>query len=135
MAFGSRHRLRLIIPEVMWVSGTAFLIALVLSPIVRDVFHAYNVVDRPDYRKVHAYPIPRLGGLSIGLAYVIALLTAPDLVSQESLLSKLLPGAGIVLLLGIADDFFSIPALYKLAGQMAAAVVAFLSGLRVERLG
>ena len=125
----------MIIPDVLWVSGTAFITALVLSPIVRDIFHAYNVVDRPDYRKVHAYPIPRLGGISVGIAYALALLTAPNALGQESLFTKLLPGAALVLLLGIADDFFSIPALYKLAGQIAAAAVAFLSGLRIERIG
>lgn len=125
----------MIIPEVLWVSGTAFITSLVLSPIIRDIFHAYNVVDRPDYRKVHAYPIPRLGGLPVGIAYAIALLTAPNVLGQDSLFAKLLPGAGLVLLLGIIDDFFSIPALYKLAGQIAAAAVAFLSGLRIERIG
>ena len=55
--------------EMLWPSGTAFIIALVLTPIIRDIFHAYNVVDRPGFRKVHAYPIPRLGGLAIAAAY------------------------------------------------------------------
>jgi len=123
------------IPDLLWLTAKAFLIALVLSPIVRDIFHAYHVVDRPDYRKVHVYPIPRLGGLSLGIAYAIAVMTTPGLAGQDPLVAKLLPAAGLVLLLGIADDFFSIPAVYKLAGQIASAAVAFLSGLRIERIG
>jgi UDP-GlcNAc:undecaprenyl-phosphate GlcNAc-1-phosphate transferase len=119
--------------EVLWTSGTAFIIALVLTPIIRDIFHAYNVVDRPGFRKVHAYPIPRLGGISIGIAYLIALVRIPDPVSDgDALLWKLLPGAGVILLAGIMDDFFNLPAKYKLVGQIVAAAVAFWSGLRIE---
>ena len=52
---------------VLWAAVKAFLIALVLTPIVRDIFRAYNVVDRPGRRKVHSYPIPRVGGIPIAI--------------------------------------------------------------------
>ena len=73
----------------MWPLGTAFIIALVLTPIFRDIFHSYNVVDRPGFRKVHAYPIPRLGGIAIALAFTIALIRSAD---PGGVLWKLLPG-------------------------------------------
>jgi UDP-GlcNAc:undecaprenyl-phosphate GlcNAc-1-phosphate transferase len=117
--------------EMLWPLGTAFIIALVLTPIFRDIFHSYNVVDRPGFRKVHAYPIPRLGGIAIALAFVIALIRSPD---PGGVLWKLLPGASVIVLIGILDDFFALPANYKLAGQIVAAVVAFLSGLGIDAL-
>ncbi len=121
--------------EVLWTSGTAFIIALVLTPIIRDIFHAYNLVDRPGFRKVHAYPIPRLGGISIGIAYATALARIPASVSDgEAILWKLLPGAGVILLTGILDDFFGLTVRYKLVGQVAAAAIAFWSGLRIETI-
>src|ERR1700689_1036260 len=113
---------------MLWTIGTAFIIALVLTPIIRDIFYAYNVVDRPGFRKVHAHPIPRLGGIAIAVAYAIGLVRVS---TDDALLWKLLPGAGVILLTGILDDFFNLPANYKLVGQLAAAAVAFWTGLRV----
>jgi UDP-GlcNAc:undecaprenyl-phosphate GlcNAc-1-phosphate transferase len=117
--------------EMLWPLGRAFIIALVLTPIFRDIFHSYNVVDRPGFRKVHSYPIPRLGGIAIALAFVIALIWSPD---PGGVLWKFLPGASVIVLIGILDDFFALPANYKLLGQIAAALVAFASGLQINAL-
>jgi UDP-GlcNAc:undecaprenyl-phosphate GlcNAc-1-phosphate transferase len=130
---------------MLWPSITAFIISLVLTPIIRDIFHSYNVVDRPGFRKLHAYPIPRLGGIAIAVAYVIALIrvlgsatvsAVPNdaVSSDDDLLWKLLPGAGVILLTGILDDFFNLTAAYKLVGQLAAFAVAFWTGLRIETI-
>ena len=61
--------------ELLWLAGKAFLIALVLTPIIRDISRSFNIVDRPGLRKVHAYPIPRVGGIAIAVAYLVALLS------------------------------------------------------------
>ena len=58
-------------------SAKAFFISVVATPIIRDVFRSYNVVDRPGMRKVHRHPIPRVGGVAIALAYVSS--EAPEL--------------------------------------------------------
>ena len=58
--------------ELLWMAGKAFLIAIVLTPIVRDIFRSYNMVDRPGKRKIHTYPIPRVGGIAIAIAYGVA---------------------------------------------------------------
>ena len=58
----------------MWLALKAFLVCLILTPIVRDIFRSYGIVDKPDRRrKVHVYPIPRVGGIPIAIAYVVAL--------------------------------------------------------------
>jgi UDP-GlcNAc:undecaprenyl-phosphate GlcNAc-1-phosphate transferase len=124
------------IPDFLWTPGTAFLAALVLTPIIRDIFHAYNVVDRPSFRKVHAYPIPRLGGLSIAIAYLVALAWASGSGSgADAALWKLLPGVGAILFTGMLDDFFNIRAAYKLIGQVAAAALGFAGGFRIDAIG
>jgi UDP-GlcNAc:undecaprenyl-phosphate GlcNAc-1-phosphate transferase len=124
------------IPDFLWTSGAAFLGALILTPIIRDIFHAYNVVDRPSFRKVHTYPIPRLGGLSIAIAYLVALAWASGSgAGADAVLWKLVPGAAAILFTGMLDDFFNIRAVYKLLGQIAAAALAFSSGFRVDAIG
>ncbi len=113
---------------MIWSSfGKAFVIALVLTPVIRDIFRAYNVVDRPGVRKVHAYPIPRLGGIAVAVAYTAALVTLP----VGRLPSLVLPPAAVLLVTGILDDFFNLPPAYKLLGQILSAGIAFAGGIRL----
>src|ERR1700730_16850094 len=106
-------------PEVgalWWSFVKAFLVALVLTPIVRDIFRVYNIVDRPGLRKVHAYPIPRLGGISLIVAYLFGL----HGLHMHRLLWQLVPGAAVIFVVGILDDFFNLPAGVTLLGQIVA---------------
>jgi UDP-GlcNAc:undecaprenyl-phosphate/decaprenyl-phosphate GlcNAc-1-phosphate transferase len=112
---------------LLWSCVRAFLVALVLTPIIRDIFRVYNIVDRPGLRKVHAYPIPRLGGISLVAAYSFGLAG----LHMDGLMWALLPGAAVIFAVGILDDFFNLSAGFKLLGQIAAACVAFWTGLRV----
>src|SRR5580704_8704452 len=119
--------------ELLWLAAKAFLIALVLTPIIRDISRSMNAVDRPGQRKVHAYPMPRVGGISIAIAYALALFLAVgmgDNVSAAILeASQLFPGAVLVFLTGILDDFFSLKPIFKICGLVAAASVVFWNGL------
>jgi UDP-GlcNAc:undecaprenyl-phosphate/decaprenyl-phosphate GlcNAc-1-phosphate transferase len=123
--------------SLLWLGFRAFLISLVLTPICRDIFRSYGVVDQPDHtRKVHRYPIPRVGGLAIAISYLLAyLLVHPEagspLAQQLSLVWRLLPGAALVFAIGLLDDLFNLRAWYKLAGQLAAAGLAYWGGVRI----
>ena len=116
----------------------AFIIALVLTPIVRDIFRSYNVVDRPGRRKVHAHPIPRVGGVPIAVAYTFALISFSDfsqsLPGYDSPAWKILPGVVVIFFTGLIDDFFTLRPGYKLLGQIAAAMIVFFNGLRIEMI-
>jgi UDP-GlcNAc:undecaprenyl-phosphate/decaprenyl-phosphate GlcNAc-1-phosphate transferase len=121
--------------ELLWVSAKAFLIALVLTPILRDISRIYNIVDRPSLRKVHAHPIPRIGGIPIAIAYSLSLVSFATSGGTLGVPTwKLLPGAALVFLTGLLDDFIDLRPAYKLAGQTAAALVVFWGGLRVDNL-
>ena len=43
----------------------AGLIALFLTPFVRNVVIRYEIVDRPEARRINTIPVPRGGGLAI----------------------------------------------------------------------
>lgn len=114
----------------------AFGVSVIFTPILRDIFRSYNVVDRPGLRRVHIHPIPRIGGIPIAIAYAFALYTFNgEGVGLGGPVMKLLPGAGVVFLTGLVDDFFCLRPLVKLGGQIIAALLVFWSGLSVATLG
>lgn len=123
-------------PSLLTSSGIAFLTALVLTPVVRDIFRSYNIVDQPGVRKVHSIPIPRIGGIPIAAAYFAAMwsLSSSTLGLHDSA-SKILPGALIVFLTGLIDDFFNLKPLMKLLGQVIAALAVFYMGISIDLLG
>ena len=127
--------------SLLWLGFRAFIISLVLTPICRDVFRSYGVVDQPDAaRKVHRYPIPRVGGLAIAISYLVAyVLVRPEegsqLAQQLSLVWRLIPGAALAFGIGLLDDLFNLRAWIKLAGQLAAAGLACVGGVRILSIG
>jgi UDP-GlcNAc:undecaprenyl-phosphate GlcNAc-1-phosphate transferase len=122
----------------------AFCLSLVLTPIVRDLARKRGWLDRPDReRKLHAQPVPRLGGVAIAISYVLAcgfVLVAPyrsvpfDLPTVLPKALALLPAAGLVFLVGLLDDFLNLKAWQKLTGQVVAAVLAYQAGFGVFSL-
>lgn len=117
--------------ELFWMAGKAFIIALILTPIIRDISRSFNIVDRPGQRKVHAYPMPRVGGIAIAIAYGVSLISfsGPAVAGSIHPALKIIPGAAMVFFLGLIDDFFSLKPVVKLAGLIAAASVVFFSGI------
>ncbi len=126
------------ITHLAWITAKAFLICVIGTPIIRDVFRSYNVVDRPGRRKVHRYPIPRVGGMAIALAYGISLISLGDiggsLPDYHSPAWTLIAGAGMIFLIGLLDDFFDLKPAFKIIGEIAAASVVFWNGIRVDTL-
>jgi len=126
------------------LAGIAFLVSLVLTPYVRDAAVKLNLVDRPDaQRKIHAEPIPRVGGVAIAIAYVVAfgfILIAPyrglsfNIHSVVPRALVLLPAAGLVFAIGLIDDLRGLKPWQKLTGQVVAALLAFWAGVRIDFL-
>lgn len=111
--------------------ATAFLLALLGTPLVRKLALRIKAVDRPDARKVHKGVMPSLGGLAICLGFWTAILLTQEL-SRETI--GLLLGGIMIVALGILDDTRGISPRVKLAGQVLAAVTALVCGIRVEFL-
>jgi UDP-GlcNAc:undecaprenyl-phosphate GlcNAc-1-phosphate transferase len=122
---------------LLWMTGKAFLIAVILTPIIRDISRSFNLVDRPGKRKVHAYPLPRVGGVAIAIAYGVSLIpfSGSKLPAAEAIPAlKLLPAAALVFLTGLLDDVFALQPVVKVLGLTAAAMVAYFSGIRMGGL-
>jgi UDP-N-acetylmuramyl pentapeptide phosphotransferase/UDP-N-acetylglucosamine-1-phosphate transferase/glycosyltransferase involved in cell wall biosynthesis len=121
----------------------SFLLALILTPVVRNLFRRWGLVDHPDSaRKLHKRPVPSGGGVAVALAYVLSyvvLLSLPlhggSIVKDGLPLTwRLLPSAILVLAVGFLDDILGLRPWQKLLGQVAAAGGAFWAGIHLSSL-
>ncbi len=99
---------------------------------VRQLALRVGMVDHPGPRKVHAQPMPLLGGLAIYLGVLVALLVSlggPALTQVIGIYA----GATLVAAVGILDDRGLLHHQIKLFGAMpAAAVILLVSGIRAQ---
>ena len=124
-------------------SAVALVVSLVVTPIVRHAAHRLGLLDQPDAeRKIHLFPVPRLGGVAIAIAFAFAIgfaaIATDDLDAVGSLRPNrapaILAGASLLVIVGIVDDVRGMRPLVKLFWQVAAAVLAFALGLSIEQL-
>jgi UDP-GlcNAc:undecaprenyl-phosphate GlcNAc-1-phosphate transferase len=125
---------------ILFAFFSALSLSLVLTtPTVRWAGNRFGVIDVPDERKMHAYPIPRVGGVAIFAAVVLTLSLVVLIPSdtarrlQGSLpMMGLILGAVICFLTGLVDDLRGLPARTKLLLQIIAASVAYAGGLQIQ---
>ena len=108
---------------------TAAVVSLISTPVVRSLAFRVGAVDVPkDNRRMHNHPIPRMGGLAIFFGFILSVLLFVPLTQQ---LRTMLLGAVVIVILGIFDDIYALPAMPKFMIQIAAALVAVLGGNRI----
>ncbi|HXI87039.1 MAG TPA: hypothetical protein VNH64_06240 [Parvularculaceae bacterium] len=114
-------------PLALAAAGTTAIAVAFL--VARMVARAGVLMDEPNDRSSHRLPTPRSGGVAIfagwatAMAVFAAVSGAPGVFAPTLKLGLI--GAGVVLV-GLADDFYSPSSLLKLAGQVAAGVAFVL---------
>lgn len=112
--------------------ATALIASLLLTIPVRALAVRVGMVDLPGPRKVHAAPIPLLGGLAIYAGVVLALLFVMDGAAREQS-AGILGGATLVALAGMLDDRGLLHHQFKLFAAMPlAAVILLLTGIHAQ---
>ena len=114
----------------------AFVASIVLTPLVKRFAYRVGAVDRPNYRKVHARIMPRLGGLAIFGSFLIGyfILRPVDPISNAvepafiPITTAIIIGAFIIIITGVFDDMLEITAKAKLLGQLLAASIVVIGG-------
>ena len=110
----------------------AAVVAFLSTPLVKALSVKVGAVDVPkDARRMHDHPIPRMGGLAIFLGFVFAMLLMVPLDTEKK---GMLLGAVIIVVLGIFDDIYALPAKPKFVVQIVAALIAVMAGNRIEVL-
>ena len=112
----------------------AFIAAILLTPLVKRLAFRLGAVDAPNYRKVHARIMPRLGGLAIYCAFIIGFFFLKFMTGFKSEYAyAILIAATIIVITGIIDDMREISAKAKLLGQViAACIVVFGGGIQMN---
>ena len=127
---------KILASENIWYVLLALLAAAIISclttPLVKTLSVKYGAVDVPrDGRRMHDHPIPRMGGLAIFFGFTASVLIFVGLNNAKK---GMLAGAVIIVILGVLDDKYSLPAKPKFLVQIIAALVAVLAGSRIEVL-
>lgn len=117
--------------------SVALLGAVLLTPLVRDIALAGNLVDSSDGdRKLHDRPVPRIGGVAVVLGLGIALLALYGDAHLRALrlparLEVVLLGGLAMHLLGLVDDVFGMRARWKLLAQAIIASGVCAAGVNI----
>jgi len=117
---------------------TAFIVAVVATPIARFVARNAGIVDRPDEaRKLHKKPIAYLGGVVILVAVLAGIfvgdytfLQVPDVFRHVPI--AVLIGMFAIALTGLVDDIWGCDPWLKTSGQLVAAASLSLSEVGVN---
>ena len=107
----------------------AFVASILLTPLVKMLAIRIGAVDTPNYRKVHARIMPRLGGLAIFGAFLIGYFI---LRPEDPTAPFIILGALMIIITGVLDDMFEITAKAKLLGQLIAAGIVIYGGLDID---
>ena len=120
----------------IWYVLLALLLAGIVSfastPLVKVLSVKMGAVDVPkDGRRMHDHPIPRMGGLAIFFGFLFSMLLFVPLDTEKK---GMLLGAVVIVVLGVLDDKYALPAKPKFLVQIIAALIAVLAGNRIEVL-
>ena len=111
---------------------TSLLICMAMIPPLRLLAGRLHIMDQPGERKVHQYPVPRVGGIAFGLGAFASILWW---VPKDSATLSVLLGGLIILGFGVWDDRANLNYRIKLLGQLVAALaVIIIGGIRFESI-
>ena len=113
-----------------------FIVALsvttALTPLLARWAPALGLTDAPGPRKVHAAPVPRVGGIAMVAGILTAALFSMEL---TPVLRGFLLGLGVLFGFGVWDDRANLNYRLKLAGQIIAVVLCMYVGdVRIDAL-
>jgi len=130
--------------SLIFLALLSFLLALLITPLVRNAARRWNLVDRPDaHRKLHQSPVPRVGGIAIALSFVgaFALLVVAGfkggllILDSIPVVARLAPALLVIFATGLLDDLIGLKPWQKLGGQLVAAAAAIAAGVQIAALG
>ena len=110
----------------------AGVVSFCFTPLVKILAQKVGAMDVPkDNRRMHHVPIPRMGGLAIFIAFLLAVLLFVKGLDRP--MQAMLLGAVVIVILGVFDDIHALSALFKLIVQIGAAcIVVFYGNCRIQ---
>lgn len=128
----------------LYVALAAFVTTYLTVPVAKRLAIKLDAVDYPSKRRINTTPIPRMGGIAVFAGLVVACIVQilgtwylgwpPVLVPHPRLQINyplIALAVTVVFATGVIDDIFQLKPKQKLAGQILAALIACLGGLRI----
>lgn len=109
---------------------SAFVITFLITPLARKLAIKVGALDVPKCeRKIHKKPMPYFGGLAMYIAVIACIFV---FLPHNRVNISIMIGLTILVLAGIIDDMYDMPAKIKLIIQILAAVVAIVGGIKIN---
>ncbi len=111
-------------------SSVAFVATVLLIFLLRPVAHLTGLVDIPIQRSSHLRATPLVGGLAIYIAVLATYLLLMELraVPLNRVMQSYFLGAGLLVLVGIIDDYIRLSSLLRFIAQIIASLVMIYGG-------
>lgn len=115
------------------VISFCFIIAVFITPYVMKLAYFTHAVDQPNQRKVHRSVMPRMGGLAIYIAFLIGymIFKVKGLALDQDevvFIDAYFIASFLIVVTGMLDDMFELPAKPKALVQLVAALIMVLYG-------
>ncbi|MBQ2678741.1 MAG: undecaprenyl/decaprenyl-phosphate alpha-N-acetylglucosaminyl 1-phosphate transferase [Firmicutes bacterium] len=109
-------------------------ITLFTTPVAKKLSIKFGAIDYPKDRGIHKKPMPRMGGVAIVFGFMVTVFVLIRFVDEVnySQFIGLVVGSLIIAVLGMVDDTRNLPARFKLAVQIIAAIIVVISGTRMH---
>ncbi|HYM90541.1 MAG TPA: MraY family glycosyltransferase [bacterium] len=142
------------ISRFLVAGAIGLVVAYALTPLVEWAAIRVGALAQPGGRHIHRVPVPRLGGIGVYLAFLVAVLaglplersvritleahhvvlTVPFTPQFDRPVIGVLCGATLITILGIIDDIWGVSPMEKLFGQLVAAIVPLSFGVGMDVL-
>ena len=109
----------------LYILILSFAVSFGLTPVMFRLGHRLGLVDQPAERKIHWEPTPRIGGVAIYLGFLVAVLANSILLDW---MIAILVSGSLLLVVGLLDDKWELPAWVKLSAQVGGAGLVIYSG-------
>lgn len=116
------------------VAAVAMVLSLMIIPVISKLSGRLGLVDKPNHRKVHLKPVPVIGGVSIVISSMIALLLSKTAFSLLTTYPVIVSGSFILFLIGVWDDRKNVSPFFRLILQLCCAAALAVNGVRLTSL-
>jgi len=118
-------------PLIFW----AIISTLVITPFTIKIATRYHLIDQPKSspHKIHQHPMPKAGGLALGLSIIALNFLSGNL--QSETIRAILLASFIIFLFGLWDDAYRLAPQWKLVGQILGTAILITQGVQIRMLG
>jgi UDP-GlcNAc:undecaprenyl-phosphate GlcNAc-1-phosphate transferase len=115
-------------------------VSALMTPVAARIARTWDVIDRPNERKVsQRLEMPLLGGVAVAAGFGIGLLVALQRFGtgepgEGGSLAGLVIGGALILCMGVLDDRFGLSAWPKFSVQIFAAAIAISHGFQIDHV-